>query len=86
VLIKIVTFVEKVCSVQLAASCEVETRWYAFIYEIRSLPHVANRDYLGMEAIFSSQNLTLPPKLRQISNSEDRNISVVLEFRTTYSL
>jgi len=39
-----------------------------------------------MKAVFSYQNLTLPPRLRHNCNSEDRNISVDLEFRMTCSL
>jgi hypothetical protein len=47
---------------------------------------VGNRDILRLKAVFSSQTLTLPSKLRHNSNSEERNISVDLEFRMTYSL
>jgi hypothetical protein len=46
---------------------------------------VDNRDILRMKAVFSSLTLTLPPRLYHNSNSEDRNISVDLEFRMTYS-
>jgi len=47
---------------------------------------VGNRDTLSLKTIFSSQILTLPPRLHHSSNSEDRNISVDIEFRMTYSL
>ena len=47
---------------------------------------VGNRGILNLKTVFSSQTLTLPPRFHQNSNSEDRNISVDLEFRMTYSL